>query len=118
MQIQLLSDSPPKLQRKQSIYAIHGPNATTELAMLATLQGLDAANIPALPALLSCKQRPADAVESRQPADTTSGVLQGEWCCGDTSTISTAGVSAEASQNAFDAMMGTAFFVLWQSRVC
>ena len=78
MQLQLLSDSPPKLQRKQSIYAIHGPNASTELAMLTTLQELDAANVPALPALLSCKQCPADASESRQPADTTSGVLQGD----------------------------------------
>lgn len=43
------------------MYAIRGPNATTELAMLATLQGLDAASVPALPALLSCKQRLPDA---------------------------------------------------------
>lgn len=57
MQVQLLSDALPKLQRKQGMYAIRGPNATTELAMLATLQGLDAASVPALPALLTCRQR-------------------------------------------------------------
>ena len=47
--------------------------------MLATLQGLDAANVPALPAILSCKQRPTGATESRQPGDTTTRAdLQGE----------------------------------------
>ena len=77
MQIQLLSDAVPKLQRKQSIYAIHGPNAATELAMLATLQGMDAASLPALPALLSCKPSAAAVNHSRQAADTGSTVESG-----------------------------------------
>lgn len=57
MQIKLLSDAPPRLQRKQSIYALHGPNAATELAMLATVSGLDPTSLPVLPALL--KKPPA-----------------------------------------------------------
>ena len=55
MQIELLAGVPSHLQRKQAVYAIRGPNAATELAMLATLQALSPAALPALQALLSCK---------------------------------------------------------------
>lgn len=55
MQIELLAGVPPYLGRKQPIYAIHGPNAAIELAMLATLQALSPLTLPCLPALLSCK---------------------------------------------------------------
>ena len=55
MQIELLAGVPPHLQRKQAVYAIRGPNAATELAMLATLQALSPAALPSLPALLSRK---------------------------------------------------------------
>lgn len=58
MQIKLLSANAPRLQRKQSIYALHGPNAATELAMLATVSGLDPASLPVLPALLKAPCAP------------------------------------------------------------
>ena len=58
MQIKLLSANPPRLQRKQSIYALHGPNAATELAMLATVSGLDPTSLPVLPALLKATPTP------------------------------------------------------------
>ncbi len=68
------------------MYAIHGPNATTELAMLATLQALDAANVPALPALLSCKQGLAGAVRNSAAAAKGSGeVPAGTVTCEGTS---------------------------------
>ena len=53
MQIELLAGVPSQLPRKQAVYAIRGPNASTELAMLATLQALSPAALPCLPALLS-----------------------------------------------------------------
>lgn len=55
MQIELLAGVASHLQRKQAVYAIRGPNAATELAMLATLQALSPAALPSLPALLSRK---------------------------------------------------------------
>ena len=64
MQIKLLSDNPPRLQRKQSIYALHGPNAATELAMLATVSGLDPASLPVLPALLKATWAPPSGVQA------------------------------------------------------
>lgn len=62
MQIKLLSDAPTRLQRKQSVYALHGPNAATELAMLCTVSGLDPASLPVMSALL--KQPPASSLSS------------------------------------------------------
>ena len=53
LQVELLGAVPLHLHRKQSVYAIHGPNAATELAMLATLQALTPSTLPILPALLS-----------------------------------------------------------------
>lgn len=53
MQIELLAGVASHLHRKQAVYAIRGPNAATELAMLATLQALSPAAMPCLPALLS-----------------------------------------------------------------
>lgn len=58
MQIELLAGVPSYLDRKQPVYAIHGPNAATELAMLATLQALSPLTLPCLPALLSCTDNP------------------------------------------------------------
>ena len=68
MQMELLAGVPSYLERKQAIYAIHGPNAATELAMLATLKALSPLTLPCLPALLSCKENPHTAVgECAQP---------------------------------------------------
>lgn len=50
--MKLLSEPSPRLQRKQSIYALHGPNAATELAMLTTVSALDPTSLPVLPTLL------------------------------------------------------------------
>lgn len=52
MQMKLLSDPIPRLQRKQNVYALHGPNAGTELAMLATIDSLDPASLPIMTSLL------------------------------------------------------------------
>lgn len=49
------------------MYAIHGPNAAMELAMLTNLQGLDSVTSPALPALLSCKPDSAVAKSISSP---------------------------------------------------
>lgn len=62
MQVELLAGVPLHLERKQPIYAIHGPNAATELAMLATLQALSPLTLPCLPALLSCLHSSRTAV--------------------------------------------------------
>ena len=72
------------------MYAIRGPNAAMELAMLATLQGLGSVTLPALPALLSCK--PDSAV-----AKTISSALPGqsvaEVACSPASGTSLSGTS-------------------------
>ena len=40
MQIQILSGGPPRMQKRQEIYAIHGPHAGTELGMLAAVRDM------------------------------------------------------------------------------
>lgn len=67
MQVELLAGMPSYLQRKQVIYALRGPNAATELAMLATLQALSPTALPSLPALLSCK----DSTSAMPPGECT-----------------------------------------------
>lgn len=69
MQIELLAGVPSHLKRKQAVYAIRGPNAATELAMLAALQALSPAALPSLPALLSCRDSsPITLGEHAHPA--------------------------------------------------
>ena len=67
MQVQLLAEEPLQLQRKQRVYAIHGPNAATELAMLATLEALSPASLPALPALLLNQDASAPSAAGTHP---------------------------------------------------
>lgn len=74
MQIELLAGMPSQLQRKQAIHALRGPNAATELAMLATLQALSPTALPCMPALLS-------------RTDSTSAVPMGE-CAHATHSVS------------------------------
>ena len=40
MQLEILSGGPAKVQRRQDVYAIHGPNAATELGMLAAIHDM------------------------------------------------------------------------------
>ena len=50
--MELLCAVPANLRKKQQVYALHGPDATTELAMISTLRSLKALKLPLLPALL------------------------------------------------------------------
>lgn len=51
-EVELLCSEPPNLKRKQQVYALQGPDAATELAMLATLQHVTVQSLPILPALM------------------------------------------------------------------
>ena len=68
MQISFMEQPPPNLRRSQTVSALHGPNAATELAVLDALVGLSSATLPLLPALLSLPQ-PGPGVAGARSAD-------------------------------------------------
>ena len=51
MQVEWLTKEPPNLRRHQSLFAIRGPEAATELAMLGALASLCTDTLPVLPLL-------------------------------------------------------------------
>lgn len=58
MEVELLGPRPPGLTRSQPVFALHGPNAATELGAAALLQGVQAGTLPLLPSLLlAARQR-------------------------------------------------------------
>jgi len=58
MEVELLGPRPPGLTRSQPVFALHGPNAATELGAAALLQGVQAGTLPLLPSLLLAERRP------------------------------------------------------------
>ena len=60
-----MAQPPPNLCRSQTVCALHGPTAATELAVLDALTGLSSASLPLLPALLSFPQPGAVATGAR-----------------------------------------------------
>ncbi|BDA40874.1 Protein ZGRF1 [Coccomyxa sp. Obi] len=51
-EVELLCAAPANLRRKQQVFALHGPEASTELAMIFTLQTLSTTKLPIMSALL------------------------------------------------------------------
>ncbi|KAK9809918.1 hypothetical protein WJX72_001732 [[Myrmecia] bisecta] len=60
MEIEFLSGQPSDLKRSQPAFAIHGPDASLELSIVAALQDLHPSSLPVLPALLGSSPAPAD----------------------------------------------------------
>ena len=56
--MEALCTPPQTLRRRQACYALQGPDAATELQMLAALKGLSPESLPLLPALLGAPLRP------------------------------------------------------------
>ena len=59
--METLCAPPQTLRRRQACYALQGPDAATELQMLAALKGLSPESLPLLPALLGTPLRRARA---------------------------------------------------------
>ena len=91
--METLCTPPQTLRRRQACYALQGPNAVTELQMLAALKGLSPESLPLLPALLGAPLRPtrahpaaprhsqqqlsAPGSQQRQPDDDTDAIEDG-----------------------------------------
>ena len=86
-EVETLCTPPQALRRRQACYALQGPDAATELQMLAALKALSPESLPLLPALLGvplaptradpaapCHSQPqlsAHGSQQRQPVDET-----------------------------------------------
>jgi hypothetical protein len=51
-QVEFLAGAPPNMRGEQPVCALHGPEASTEVAMLAMLRSPSLRALPLLPALL------------------------------------------------------------------
>ncbi len=81
----LLCAVPANMRKKQQVYALRGPEATTELAMISALQSLKAVKLPLLPSLLQppdTDQHAASSSMHDEPASSSQGSeLQSEVAC-------------------------------------
>ena len=70
MEVEFLSARPPQLGKKQTVFALHGPDASSDLHMVRTLDALTTSYPPLLPALL---EPPPTADGGRSEEDPLAG---------------------------------------------
>ena len=69
--MELLCGAPANLRRKQQVFALHGPEASTELTMIFALQSLCTTKLPIMPALLQPITTDQSALSSPAEDDST-----------------------------------------------